>query len=55
MLRIKAAHGHASPHSAVHQLVAIILAWLLLAGVAAAQTQTQTKSESGSNHLRGVI
>jgi len=49
-LRETAARGNRGVHRAV-QLIAIALTWLLLAGLAAAQTQTT--SESGSNHLRG--
>jgi hypothetical protein len=37
MFRTKAARGHGGLHSAVSQLIVIILASLLLAGVAAAQ------------------
>ena len=50
-------------YGALARFVAIALAWLLLAGVVAAQAQTksetktetkaETKSESRSNHLRG--
>jgi ABC-type amino acid transport substrate-binding protein len=54
-LRTKAEDGHKGLHKEVQRLIAIALAWLLLAGVAAAQTQTksETKSESASDHLRG--
>jgi hypothetical protein len=37
MFRTKAARGHGGLHSAVSQLIVIILASLLLAGVATAQ------------------
>jgi len=53
MWRTRVAHGRGSLHGAIARLLVIALAWLVLAGVAAAQSQTQTKSESGSNHLRG--
>ena len=55
MLRTKAEDSYKGLHSAVRRFVTITLAWLLLAGVAAAQTEIKPaiKSEPGSTHLRG--
>jgi len=55
MLRTKAEDNYKGLPSAVRRFITIALAWLLLAGMAAAQAETkpEIKSESGSTHLRG--
>ena len=55
MLRTKAEESYKGLYSAVRRFVTITLAWLLLAGVAAAQTEIKPaiRSEPGSTHLRG--